>query len=346
MDESRTESFPSLAASPTIPQHVGMWRVALAGLVIACGGASEMRPEHAERTESAEHESTEHASTEHGSTEHGRTADAPSGDTEHANAALASTATSVDSSASSLVSSAARGSRDAVRDPRRALQVALADEAPEVRCAAPSQCPPSVGMVVFPGREPDVLGRIRPARCTGTLIAPDRVLTASHCLTTPTCLGAWITFPATETRPAGFAHCAWVLAQDPDDADAVLLEDWAILQLDRPIDRPVATLDHTPVAPGTIVTVASVTPHPIYDSRHELEGRLCRVETSEAAEARLGAGARRVGWLSGCPIEPGNSGSPVLDAEGRLRALVHAGSHPVFGIGVTTALPSVDLDMR
>jgi S1-C subfamily serine protease len=67
------------------------------------------------------------------------------------------------------------------------------------------------------------------------------------------------------------------------------------------------------------------------------------VESSEAAEARLGEGARRVGWLSGCPIEPGNSGSPVLDAEGRLRALVHAGSHPVFGIGVTTALPSTEL---
>ena len=342
MDECRKESFPSLAASPTIPQHVGMWRVALAGLVIACGGASEMRPEHAERTDSTDHGRTADGAPS-GDTEH---AEHASGDTEHANAALASTATTVDSSVSSLVSSSARGPRDALRDPRRALQVTLADEAPEVRCAAPSQCPPSVGMVVFPGREPDALGRIRPARCTGTLIAPDRVLTASHCLTTPTCLGAWITFPATETRPEGFAHCAWVLAQDPDDADAVLLEDWAILQLDRPIDRPVATLDHTPVAPGTIVTVASVTPHPIYDSRHELEGRLCRVETSEAAEARLGAGARRVGWLSGCPIEPGNSGSPVLDAEGRLRALVHAGSHPVFGIGVTTALPSVGLDAR
>lgn len=336
MDESRPESFPSLAASPTIPQHVGMWRVALAGLVVACGGASEMRPEHAERAQQT--------------TPGGR--DSASSDSEHANAALASTSASVGSASvgSSTVptatSTVGHGPRDMVRDPRHALQVTLADEAPEVRCAAPSQCPPSVGMVVFPGREPDALGRIRPARCTGTLIAPDRVLTASHCLTTPTCLGAWITFPATETRPADVAHCAWVLAQDPDDADAVLLEDWAILQLDRPIDRPVATLDHTPVPPGTIVTVASVTPHPIYDSRHELEGRLCRVETSEAAEARLGVGARRVGWLSGCPIEPGNSGSPVLDERGRLRALVHAGSHPVFGIGVTTALPSVDLDAR
>ena len=85
--------------------------------------------------------------------------------------------------------------------------------------------------------------------------------------------------------------------------------------------------------------MVSVTPHPIYASQHELDARLCRVETSERAEAELGIEARRVGWLSGCPIEPGNSGSPVLDDAGRLRALVHAGSHPIFGIGVTTALP-------
>jgi len=300
-----------------------MWRVAWMGLVIACGGASEVRPA----------ELTSPTSVPPIAVPHSPLTERPSGDTEHANASLASTLGSP--------SLDPRDPRDAIRDPRHALEATLAEEAPTVRCADAARCPPSVGLVVFPGREPDALGRVLPTRCTGTLVAPDRVLTASHCITTPTCVGAWITFPATASHPAGFAHCAWVLARDPDDGDAVLLEDWAILQLDRPVDRPVATLERAPATPGTIVTVASVTPHPIYDSRHELDGRLCRVEGPEAAEARLGEGARRVGWLSGCPIEPGNSGSPVLDAEGRLRALVHAGSHPVFGIGVTTALPSI-----
>ena len=310
-----------------------MWRVALAGLVIACGGASEVRP-----VESAPSLAVPSLAVPTLAVSGAPAAERPSGDTEHANATLAST-----------VGAAAldpHDPRDAIRDPRHALEATLAAEAPTVRCADAARCPPSVGLVVFPGTEPDALGRVLPTRCTGTLVAPDRVLTASHCVTTPTCVGAWITFPATASHPAGSAHCAWVLARDPDDADAVLLEDWAILQLDRPIDRPVAALERAPATPGTIVTVASVTPHPIYDSRHELDGRLCRVESPEAAEARLGEGARRVGWLSGCPIEPGNSGSPVLDAEGRLRALVHAGSHPVFGIGVTTALPSTELDAR
>ncbi|MCA9612431.1 MAG: trypsin-like peptidase domain-containing protein, partial [Myxococcales bacterium] len=235
-----------------------------------------------------------------------------------------------------------RTERDAIRDPREprsALRTLLTEARPEVRCADATRCPPSVGLVVFPGREPDLTGRIPPVRCTGTLVAPDRVLTASHCLTTPRCDDAWVAFPATTDHEAAVARCVRVLAQDPDTQDGVLLQDWALLLLERPLPRPFATLASEAVREGTIVTVASVTPHPIYGSQHQLEARLCRAETSEAAEARLGAEARRVGWLSGCPIEPGNSGSPVLDAEGRLRALVHAGSHPVFGIGVTTALP-------
>ncbi|MCB9602225.1 MAG: trypsin-like peptidase domain-containing protein [Sandaracinus sp.] len=295
-----------------------MWRVAFVGLVIACGGAtSDVRSESAEAARSSvpalEHEPTaERRQTDGLSTLAAAQATGP------------------------------RAERDAIRDPREprsALRTLLTEAHPEVRCADASRCPPSVGLVVFPGREPDLTGRIPPVRCTGTLVAPDRVLTASHCLTTPRCDDAWVAFPPTADHEAAVARCVWVLAQDPDTQDGVLLQDWALLQLERPLLRPVATLAPEAVREGTIVTVASVTPHPIYGSQHQLETRLCRAETPEAAEARLGAEARRVGWLSGCPIEPGNSGSPVLDAEGRLRALVHAGSHPVFGIGVTTALP-------
>jgi hypothetical protein len=43
--------------------------------------------------------------------------------------------------------------------------------------------------------------------------------------------------------------------------------------------------------------------------------------------------------LSSCPIRPGSSGAPVLDSEGRLRGLVHAGGPPFFAFGLMTLLP-------
>ncbi len=342
-----------------------MWRVALAGLVMACGGAAtEVRSTGvgvaaSVTASAAETRATELTTTELSTTEPCAMGPCVMGPCVMGPAAAESCAMGTGAAGSTedphdvarahgsaALTSAPTGSRrpdrDAIRDPNGAPMVA-SPARPEVRCAHPARCPASVGLVVFPGQTPDLTGRILEVRCTGTLVAPDRVLTASHCVTTPTCRDGWVAFPATAEHPAANVRCARVLAQDPDDADAVLLEDWVLLQVEAPVARPVATVEPAPVAPGTIVTVASVTPHAIYDRQHELDVRLCRVETSEQAEARLGLEARRVGWLSGCPIAHGNSGSPVLDQHGRVRALVHAGSHPVFGIGVTTALPSQEL---
>lgn len=268
-----------------------MLRVALAGLVMACGGAVSEAP----------------ATT------------APLEATRGADVGIARVhRVRVARDVGGVAPLALRDDRDRTRDPRvdgasvrtsppDASQPAGAPSLasalmPEVRCTDAHRCPASVGLVVFPSADPNAPH----ARCTGTLVAPDRVLTASHCLTTESCADAWVAFPATASHPASAARCVGVEAHDrrPDD---VLVEDWAVLRLASRIPRPAVSLEARPVEAGTIVTVVSVTPHPIYASQHELDARLCRVETSERAEAELGVEARRVGWLSGCPIEPGNS---------------------------------------
>jgi hypothetical protein len=133
--------------------------------------------------------------------------------------------------------------------------------------------------------------------------------------------------------------CARVLdAADVDDSHA-LRQEHALLKLVREPARPVVRLDPQPVEPGAIVTVVSVTPHPVYGSSHWLSTRLCRVDSAKLAVEVLGDDAAAVGWLSHCPIERGNSGSPVLDYHGRVRALVHGGTDAAYARAVTSDLP-------
>src|SRR5262245_41215587 len=64
--------------------------------------------------------------------------------------------------------------------PAVAAAAAPAEQQPPdlyVQCAEPASCPSAVGMLVV-----DDDAALEPERCTATLIAPDRVLTVSHCL--------------------------------------------------------------------------------------------------------------------------------------------------------------------
>jgi hypothetical protein len=181
-----------------------------------------------------------------------------------------------------------------------------------------------------------------PERCTVTLIDRDRVLTVSHCLA-PTdrragaaCARTWVAFPETADAPAEWIACSRVVAATEVVDDSALHQEHAILQLVRASARVPLEIDVSPPAPGSIVTVVSVTPHPIYGTTHALATRLCRVIDSTRAQGELGSTAANVGWLESCPIARGNSGSPVLDYHGHIRAIVHGGTSLSSAFGVTS----------
>jgi secreted trypsin-like serine protease len=208
-----------------------------------------------------------------------------------------------------------------------------------VRCADEATCPSAVGMLIV-----DAGDAREPERCTATLIASDRILTASHCLAASTrhigaaCPRTWIAFPGTASVAAEQVACQRVEYAAPVLSEDALHQEHAVLRLARSVARAPLAIDATRPAPGSIVTVASVTPHPIYGSTHLLTTRLCRAVDSSLATAALGELAANVGWLSQCPIARGNSGSPVLDYDQRIRAIVHGGTNLTSAFGATSGL--------
>ncbi|HKP58010.1 MAG TPA: trypsin-like peptidase domain-containing protein [Polyangiales bacterium] len=209
-----------------------------------------------------------------------------------------------------------------------------------MRCEDEASCPDAVGMLVVGGAPSQ-----EPERCTVTLIERDRVLTASHCLSPmerrrgAACPRTWVFFPQTAGAAAESIACERVVEATEVVGDDALHQEHAVLQLDRASTRLPLAIDPHPPEPGSIVTVASITPHPIYGTTHALATRLCRVIDSTPAQRELGRAAGDVGWLASCPIARGNSGSPVLDYQGHVRAIVHGGTAIHAQFGVTSSLP-------
>jgi hypothetical protein len=195
-------------------------------------------------------------------------------------------------------------------------------------------------MVVFEGD-----GELE--RCTGTLVGRDLVITASHCVTSAlrragaSCAGAWMAFPARGASPGEWVQCREVAHVFGSVSRDALQSEYALLKLAHAPKRTPLRLLDAPIEPGSIVTVVSVTPHPVYGTSHALATRLCRAIGSEPAVQELGPSAAGVGWLSHCPMRAGNSGSPVLDGQGRVRAIVHGGTWTGFELGVTSRVAAV-----
>lgn len=211
----------------------------------------------------------------------------------------------------------------------------LAEEV-HLRCADDT-CPEGVGMLLW-----GAMGSLQ--RCTASLVADDVALTASHCLPEParhagaSCEGGWMTFPALPGHPAEWVACRSVLHAGAVRDEEVLRADVAMVRLARPVARETLPVAFVPIDRAIIVSVAAVRPHPIYELQHELSTRLCRVATRQSAVETYGDAASTVGWLVECPSYPGNSGAPVLDARGRIRAILHGGSAPGVGVAVTSGL--------
>lgn len=158
------------------------------------------------------------------------------------------------------------------------------------------------------------LGRLQTeagGRCTGTLIAPDTVLTAAHCLVSPR--GGGFVHPNTVHFLMGYERGRATARRravgyrtgtgfEPG-ARGAPQEDWALVRLDQPIEGPLLPLFRRPVPPRAPLMLAGY-----QQDRPEvlLADTACRV-----LDAREGV------LLHDCAATRGSSGAPLLVRAGQ-----------------------------
>lgn len=158
-------------------------------------------------------------------------------------------------------------------------------------------------------------------RCTGTLIAPDTVLTAAHCLVSPR--GGGLVPPRTIHFLLGYERARATARRhaisyrtgagfDPALERNLPREDWALVTLDKPINGPVLPVLRRPLAPRTPLMLAGY-----QQDRPEvlLADTGCRL-----LDSRDGV------LVHDCAGTRGSSGGPLLTRSGQGWAVVGVAS--------------------
>ena len=146
--------------------------------------------------------------------------------------------------------------------------------------------------------------------CTGTMVAPDLVLTAAHCVVDPARGGIsanWLWFrPGArkgKTVPAVKGIYAWAGTTDPDDDRG---NDWGLIKLEKPLGKETGII---PVSPNAD-TLVFLSPVSLVGYSEDIDGGKspsvhdgCRVHGADYQSGAL---------LDDCDMNPGASGGPLL----------------------------------
>ena len=207
----------------------------------------------------------------------------------------------------------------------------------EIECPVGEACDASVALLV------GLSAPSEPMRCTAALIGPRTAVTAGHCVAWELAMGSscadvWLGFAGSESAPPEWVGCHRVSSMLTSAGD-LLSPDYAVLELAREPARTPLPLGTGAMKSGEMVRMVSVTADRFYDDRHEVRSRRCVVEDGRRLEPWSRAAPESIRVLSSCPVREGSSGAPVLDAEGRVRGLIHGGGPRFFALGLMTLLP-------
>jgi hypothetical protein len=190
-----------------------------------------------------------------------------------------------------------------------------------VTCRDSAHCTPSVALFAF-------ASGTNVGMCTAFLISPDTMLTNSHCIEgRPDTMKVF--FPETQGYSQDMTDVTRFERPSTIDSSSQSkigkLPDYVFLKLQRRVSRPVLSINSAGVQDGTKLRILSVRPKSESEVVGQLEEQDCESVMNSAVVPGYTQPVSAVIAFSGCTVEHGNSGSPVVDQTGQVRAIAQAG---------------------
>jgi hypothetical protein len=187
-------------------------------------------------------------------------------------------------------------------------------------CEDPTSCSPSVGAF------------FSDTKCTTYVVGSDLVVTSKHCLPANTepgddCSSDTLLFPAVGPYPEERAQCLKVVDASLLTSEQAIALDYVVLQTTENLHRPVLPISGRGVPDQMELHsyhFVSTTPH-----SGQIQSRTCRPVMRSMAYSLYQSPQSAVVGLPNCSTDEGNSGGPLLDASGAVRAMYNAHFHDV-----------------
>ncbi|GEM_PF-6668213 len=199
----------------------------------------------------------------------------------------------------------------------------------------PTDCPSGVALLLGG----DLQTSKNPARCSSFLVGKRILITNNHCIPTevkqdPNQCPAMVTavFPKTPFFDGERASCERILHLSEDGLSASTDErdlpakrpDYAVIYLDRDVNRPVFTISREGIPNNTELTVFAFDPAPHKPGHATLKRKICKsIQSTDLVPSYQDRFSPVVSFKD-CSIISGNSGSVAIDSQGLVRALLHA----------------------
>ena len=209
----------------------------------------------------------------------------------------------------------------------------------EIHCQDTSSqaCSPSVAMLISKNQS-STPGMTDVHLCTSFLIAPDTMMTNSHCIPTElrtagaSCAGK-IRFLFADAGGVAkeTAGCDQIISASPISneesetiSDLSLQPDYAVVHLDRVMGRPSFPLSRGGVADLMQLQVDSMEPTSKTEAKAVLISRTCTAHQGTDDVPQFKQNFSSTIATKECTVHLGNSGSPMRDSDGAVRGILFA----------------------